>query len=175
MKCLSCGNLYAYGTEGVCPSCNFYIGNEAESAYKNQIARLIDMVISGEITSEKFSNALTNMSSVLDEMHKAAISWEEYIPEGSIPDEVRNIVMKPVNVMQEGIEAFSEALEVLGMFSVDPDEEHLVKGLELTRRAHNILVNSNELAGFALREVKNQMPEGTAPTDEELKAMIESR
>lgn len=175
MKCLSCGNIYSYESEGLCQHCNFYIGNEAESAYKNQIARLIDMLVRGEIISDNFSNALRNMSSILDEMHRAAISWEEYIPEGSMPDEVRNIVMKPVNVMQEGIEAFSEALEVLGMYSVDPDEEHLVKGLELTRRAHNIMVNSNELAGFALREVKNQMPEGTAPSDEELKAMIENR
>ncbi len=171
MKCLCCGTIHSPESGDNCTNCNFYLGSGADSAYKNQIARLIDMVAAGELTLEQFSESLAHMSRILDDMHKAALSWEEYLP-SDLPDVVKNVVMKPVNVMREGIDAFGEAIELLGMYVVDPDEEHLVKGMTAANKAHNIMVNSNELAGFALREIKSQMPEGTAPTDEQLMQMI---
>ncbi len=172
MKCLYCGQLQPQNVPEVCGVCNFYLGSNSENSYKNQLARLADLVMSNQITLETFSNSLANMSSILNELYKAAIAWEEYIPEGSMPDVVRNVVMRPIQVMKEGISVFGEAIDTLGIFVVDPDEEHIVKGLASARRAHNMMVNSTDLAGFALREVKSQMPEGTAPSDEDLMKMI---
>lgn len=172
MKCLCCGAIQPAEALPSCSVCGFYLGEGIEQAYKNQLLRLAEYFTEGELDQEHFVKALGNMSIVLDEMHRAAISWDEYIPAGSIPDDVRNVVMKPVGVMREGIDAFEEALKYYNLYAVDPDKEHFVKANEAARKAHNILVNSSELAAFAFREVKAQMPPGTAPSDEELRQML---
>lgn len=174
MKCLFCGADQPMEVPEACGNCGFFMGTGIETAYKNQLARIAEYVMAGEIPMETFSQALSHMSSVLDEMYKDTIEWEEYIPEGALPDQVRDVVMKPVRAMKDGIDAFGEAIQILNLYVVDPDEEHIVKGLKAANKAHNMMVNSTDLAGFALREVKNQMPEGTAPSDEELLDMIAS-
>ena len=172
MKCLYCGAIQPKNVPEVCGSCGFYLGSGDETAYKSQLMRLADLVLTQQITAEQFSASLGHMSSVLNDLHKTALAWEEYLPQGSIPDVVRNVVMKPINVMKDGIDTYGEAIDILGLYVVDPDEEHLVKGIQAAKKAHNMMINSTELAGFALREVKSQMPEGTAPTDEQLLAML---
>lgn len=174
MKCLYCGAEQPPNGEPQCSSCSFYLGEGQERAYKNQLAKIAAFFAEGQIDSETFVRCLGNMSLVLDKMHKSALTWESFVPEGSVPELVRNVFMKPINVMREGIEAFEEALKDYNLFAVDPDEEYLVKGAAAARKGHNLMVNSAQMASYAFREIKRQMPEGEAPSNEELLAMVQN-
>ncbi len=95
------------------------------------------------------------MSIMLDTMYKTSLTWDEMFPEDSIPKEVRDMIMKPVYVMREGIDAYGEALKSYNLYAVDPDDDYLEKGALAMRKAQNLMLNSVELTKFAFKEIKN--------------------
>ena len=158
MKCLYCGAEQDVNGEPLCTNCSFYLGTGIERDYKEQILRLAASLSNGEIDSDTFVKCLGNMSVMLDAMYKTSLTWEETFPENSIPDLVRNMIMKPVYVMREGIDAYEEALKYYNLYAVDPDDDYLDKAALAMRKAQNLMLNSVEFTKFAFKEIKSQLP-----------------
>lgn len=158
MKCLFCGAEQEVNGEPLCTECSFYLGTGQERDYKEQITRLAASLSNGEIDSDTFVKCLGNMSIMLDNMYKTSLTWDEMFPENSIPKEVRDMIMKPVYAMREGIDAYGEALKSYNLYAVDPDDDYLEKGALAMRKAQNLMLNSVELTKFAFKEIKSQLP-----------------
>ena len=100
MKCLFCGSEQPVNGEPLCTVCSFYLGRGEEREYKEQLSRLASALANGDIDSDTFVKSLGYMSLMLDEMYKTSLTWDETFPENSIPNEVREMIMKPVHVMR---------------------------------------------------------------------------
>ena len=158
MKCLYCGSEQEMNGNPNCTVCSFYLGNGEERGYKEQLTRLAYAFSNGDMDSDTFVQCLGNMSVMLDDMYKTTLTWDTLIPENSVPAEVRNMVMRPVHVMREGIDSYGEALKAYNLYAVDPDEEYLEKASLALRKAQNLFVNSSELTQFAFKELRSQLP-----------------
>lgn len=172
MKCLFCGSEQPVNGEPLCTACSFYLGRGEEREYKEQLSRLASALANGDIDSDTFVKSLGYMSLMLDEMYKTSLTWDETFPENSIPNEVREMIMKPVHVMRESLDSYDEALKAYNLYAVDPDAEYLQKASMAMRKAQNLMLNSMELTKYAFKEVKNQMPSDVVLSDD-LKRMDE--
>lgn len=171
MKCLRCGYINHAESES-CGSCGFPLCTDTPKPYYFQLKYLSQDIIVGAVSAEEFSESLSHMSHLLDDMHRMAVAWDEYMKSADLPDIAAAVIARPMRTLKEGIDVFEQALNTLRFYVSDPEENHLIAGLELADKACNILNACTDLAGYAYREVKKQIPAEMAPSDEEVRKMM---
>jgi len=171
MWCLRCGERDP-GEQDKCKKCEYPIGTPENRLYLLQLMRMTGDLLCGNLTKEDYDQVLSNASKMLDEMYKGILAIENKMNEENMPESGRYVMSRPMTSFREGIEVFSSALEELRMYLVDPDEDHLRKGLKLVEKANNTMYYCFEVSQYAMREIKRCMPEGDAPTQEAVEAEI---
>ncbi len=171
MWCLKCGEQEP-GDQEKCKTCDYPIGPPDNRLYLHQLMRLTGDLLTGNLDKETYEKALTNADMMLDDMHQGIIAIEEKLSIENLPEAGRHVMSRPLNSFKEGIEIFSSALEELRMYLVDPEEDHLRKGLKLVEKANNTMFYCFEVSQYAMKEIKRFVPECQLPTEEEAKAEL---
>jgi hypothetical protein len=175
MWCLKCGEKEP-GDQEKCKTCDYSIGPPENRLYLHQLMRLTGDLLTGNLTKDAYSIALTNADMMLDDMYKGITSIEGKLNEENLPEAGKHVMSRPMNSFKEGIDVFSSALEELRMYLVDPEEDHLRKGLKLVEKANNTMFYCFEVSQYAMKEIKKFVPEEKLPTEgeagEELKKMM---
>lgn len=171
MWCLRCGEQDP-GEQDKCRKCEYPIGTPENRLYLLQLMRMTGDLLCGNLTKENYDQILSNASKMLDEMHRGLLSIENKMNEEKIPENGRYVMSRPMNSFKEGIEIFSSALEELRMYLVDPDEDHLRKGLKLVEKANNTMYYCFEVSQYAMREIKRFIPDSELPSEEKVEAEL---
>ncbi|MDQ7823024.1 MAG: hypothetical protein RDV48_09545 [Candidatus Eremiobacteraeota bacterium] len=165
MWCLKCGDKEPGGGEK-CKTCEYPIGTPENRLYLLQLMRMTGDLLCGNIDKEAYDRILTNTSLMLDEMHRGILAIERKLNFDKLPEGGQYVMSRPLNSFKEGIEIFSNAMDELRMYLVDPEEDHLRKGLKLVEKANNTMYYCFEVSQYALKEIKRFVPESEQPTED---------
>lgn len=167
MWCLKCGEKEP-GDQEKCRICEYPIGTPDNRLYLHQMMRITGDLLCGNIDKTAFDKVITNSSKMLDEMHKGLLGIEKKLDFDKLPEAGKNVMSRPMNSFKEGIEIFSDGLDELRLYLVDPEEEHLRKGLKLIEKANNTMYYCFEVSQFAMREIERFFPEYETISGEEI-------
>jgi hypothetical protein len=173
MWCLRCGEREP-GDQEKCKKCEYPIGAPENRIYLLQLMRMTGDLLCGNIDKVAYDQILSNTSKMLDEMHRGVLAIENKITSEELPESGRYVMSRPITAFKESIEIFSEAIEELRMYLVDPEEDHLRKGLKLVEKANNSMYYCYEVTQYAAKEVKRFMPECDVPDENKVKAELDS-
>lgn len=168
MWCLKCGEK-SPGDQDKCKSCEYPIGTPENRLYLLQLMRMTGDLLCGNISKEDYDKILTNTSKMLDEMHKSFLYIEAKLNVQELPLAGQHVMSRPLNTFKEGIEIFSNAIEELRMYLVDPEEDHLRKGLQLVQKANNTMFYCYEVSQYAMKEIKQYLPESAIPSEDAIR------
>ncbi|GEM_PF-1847263 len=171
MWCLRCGEQDP-GEQDKCKKCEYPIGTPENRIYLLQLMRMTGDLLCGNLTKEEYDRVLSNASKMLDEMHRGVLSIENKMNVENMPENGRYVMSRPMTAFKEGIEIFSSALEELRMYLVDPDEDHLRKGLKLVEKANNTMYYCFEVSQYAMKEIKRYLPESELPSKDAVEAEL---
>lgn len=168
MWCLRCGEKNP-GDQEKCSSCEYPIGTPENRIYLLQLMRMTGDLLCGNLNKEQYDQVLTNTSKMLDQMHKGYLYIESKFNVASLPVSGQHVMNRPMSTFKEGIEIFSSAIDELRMYLVDPDEEHLRKGLKLVEKANNTMFYCFEVSQYALKDIKKYVPESLLPSEDKVR------